>query len=353
MLPCKPAYTTIRRIFGTSLLALSTTWPAWSASTHVANEEPYTHSQQLVEIAPGRRINLYCTGSGSPTVVMDAGFANFSAVWRYVQPEVAQTTRVCSYDRAGEGWSDLGPFPRTSWAIVADLNALLRKAEEVPPYILVGHSFGGLNVVLYADLYPGELAGLLLVDPAVAGQDARFAEIVPQIYQSNQDKLELYRRCTDVAREGVLDPIRQMQEGCALSDPGYGPALLGLAQRLASEPKVWATLASEWAELASRSPGLQSTDTAELEATAHNLSLPLTVLQANEAPSALSIEQRTRLFELRTEMLGNLAAHSIRGEHVIVPNSGHHIQVDRPEAVIQAIEHLVSSVRFSFGGSRR
>ena len=74
--------------------------------------EPYTHPQQLVEIAPGRRLNLYCTGSGSPTVVMDAGFGASAWLWVLVQPAVAGLTRVCSYDRAGEGWSDPGPLPR-------------------------------------------------------------------------------------------------------------------------------------------------------------------------------------------------------------------------------------------------
>ena len=205
--------------------------------------EPYTHPQKLVEIAPGRRLNLYCAGSGSPTVVMDAAFLNSAWVWAVVQPAVAGLTRVCSYDRAGEGWSDPGPLPRTSSAIVADLHALLSASHESPPYVLVGHSFGGLNMTLYTYLHRKQIVGLVEVDPAVAGQDVRIAEQIPalgnQWYELNSQTLEVWRNCADLAREGA-------QAGCILADDPAAPEFQQAEDFFAQRASTWETLASEY-----------------------------------------------------------------------------------------------------------
>jgi pimeloyl-ACP methyl ester carboxylesterase len=167
------------------VLALSVTGASADAqgtpSPSAEELEPYTHPQRLVEIAAGRRLNLYCTGSGSPTVVMDSGLAAAAWIWVFVQPAVAGLTRVCSYDRAGEDWSDPGPLPRTSLAIVTDLYALLSASGEAPPYVLVGHSFSGLNMTLYTYLHREQIVGLVEVDPFVAGQDERLAKEIPAL----------------------------------------------------------------------------------------------------------------------------------------------------------------------------
>lgn len=110
------------------------------------------------------RMHLYCIGQGSPTVVLDSGIGDSWLSWRKVQPDVAMFTRVCSYDRAGMGWSDKSPNPRTSKFIATELHALLKNASILPPFVLVGHSFGGLNMRMYASLYPADVAGVVLVD---------------------------------------------------------------------------------------------------------------------------------------------------------------------------------------------
>ena len=120
---------------------------------------------------PGVSLNLNCTGSGSPTVILDTGLGVPAAGWDLVQPEVAKFTRVCSYDRAGYGWSTPGPMPRTSEQIVKELHALLTAAGEKGPYILVAHSFGGFNVRLYTAQYPNDVAGLVLVDTSHEDQN--------------------------------------------------------------------------------------------------------------------------------------------------------------------------------------
>ncbi|HKO19536.1 MAG TPA: alpha/beta hydrolase, partial [Acidobacteriaceae bacterium] len=120
---------------------------------------------QLVDVG-GYRMHIHCTGQGSPTVILDSGLADSSLSWFKVQPEIARFTRVCSYDRAGLGWSDESRYPRESKVFVEELHTLLRKAGINPPLILVGHSMGGFDVLLYADRYRDEVKGMILVDSA-------------------------------------------------------------------------------------------------------------------------------------------------------------------------------------------
>ena len=129
-------------------------------------DEIYARPGQLVP-SDGTRLNLYCTGSGSPTVVFDSGWEDWAPVWTIVQPEVAKWTRACSYDRAGAGFSDPGPMPRTSVRIADELRRALHNARIQGPYILVGHAFGGDNVRTFAARYPAEVAGLVLVEADV------------------------------------------------------------------------------------------------------------------------------------------------------------------------------------------
>jgi pimeloyl-ACP methyl ester carboxylesterase len=123
----------------------------------------YAQPGQLVSVN-GFRLNLYCMGSGSPTVVFDSRWEDWAPAWSRVQPEVAKWTRACSYDRAGAGFSDPGPMPRTSVRIAEELRTAIHHAGIGGPYILVGPAFGGDNVRTFADLYMGEVAGLVLVD---------------------------------------------------------------------------------------------------------------------------------------------------------------------------------------------
>src|SRR5215207_7116946 len=128
----------------------------------------YPAPGEMVTVS-GHDMQLYCTGraGGGPTVVMDAGLGGGLLDWQTVQPKVATFARVCSYDRSGIGWSESGPNPRTSQRIVKELHSLLADAGEEGPYVLVGHSFGGANLQLYASEYPEEVAGMVLADSAL------------------------------------------------------------------------------------------------------------------------------------------------------------------------------------------
>ena len=130
---------------------------------------PYVEPGQLVDIG-GRRINLYCTGTGTPTVVLMAGISSWSPVWYKTQPMIAQKTRVCAFDRASYGFSDPAPRPQILSDTVNDLHAALEAALISGPYVLVGHSLGGVEARLYAQRWPQDVAGMILVDTSPAGE---------------------------------------------------------------------------------------------------------------------------------------------------------------------------------------
>jgi len=158
-----------------------------SARTTMSAQNPAPG--QLVDVG-GYKLHLNCQGSGSPTVILDAGLNDFSLSWSRVQPDVAAFTRVCVYDRAGLGWSEAGPLPRTSQTMVEELHTLLQNAGITGSYVLAGHSFGGINMRLYAHHYPQDVVGLLLVDAAhedmIKREPELFRSVTEQSINSQQ-----------------------------------------------------------------------------------------------------------------------------------------------------------------------
>jgi pimeloyl-ACP methyl ester carboxylesterase len=128
-----------------------------------ANAEDYPMPGRLVDVGD-HRLHLNCTGSGSPTVVLQAGGGDMSSAFGWIAPAVAEETRVCVYDRAGHGWSEPAASAQDAAQLAADLHLLLERGHEPGPYVLVGHSFGGLYTLTYAALYPDDVAGMVLVD---------------------------------------------------------------------------------------------------------------------------------------------------------------------------------------------
>jgi pimeloyl-ACP methyl ester carboxylesterase len=169
-------------------------------------DELYTRPGQLVASA-GTRLNLYCSGSGSPTVVFDSGWGDWAPVWMIVQPQVASWTRACSYDRAGAGFSDPGPMPRTSMRIADELRAALHNAAIPGPYILVGNAFGGNNVRAFAARYPAEVAGLVLVEADVVSS--------PEELRGHARLVASMRACRDAIAAGKALPQAPARPGAA------------------------------------------------------------------------------------------------------------------------------------------
>jgi pimeloyl-ACP methyl ester carboxylesterase len=135
----------------------------YEARSEAIDSQRYPAPGRLVDVG-GHRLHVQCEGIGSPTVVLEAALGAGSASWAWIQRDVAQVTRVCAYDRAGEGWSDLGREPRDAVHVASELRVLLEQAEIQGPYVLVGHSFGGLYVRAFADQSPDDVSGMVLID---------------------------------------------------------------------------------------------------------------------------------------------------------------------------------------------
>ena len=146
-----------------TLLALLLLGTSYQAIATAADRRNYPPPGTLIDVG-GYRLHLYCVGEGAPTVVLDALFPGTVSNWAWIQPELARTTRVCAYDRAGLGWSDRGPNPRDARQHAGELHTLLAGAGVPGPYVLVGHSLGGLSVRMFADQYPDEVAGMVLIE---------------------------------------------------------------------------------------------------------------------------------------------------------------------------------------------
>ena len=175
----------------------------WRVIAAQQQDALYTKPGHLVP-AGDTRLNLYCTGSGSPAVVFDSGWEDWAPVWTIVQPQVAKFTRVCSYDRAGAGFSDAGPMPRSSLRIAEELRSALHNGGIQGPYILVGHAFGGYNVRTFAQQYMDETAGLVLVEADIGGDDAHEGDTM---YTGS------LRRCRDAIASGKPLPMQPSRPG--------------------------------------------------------------------------------------------------------------------------------------------
>ena len=145
------------------VLALAAIGGAYETVREHADATAYPMTGQLIDVG-GHRIHLNCTGSGSPTVVLQPGGGDFSSVWARIAPAVAGHTRVCVYDRPGRGWSEPTDRPQDAAQVASDLHTLLQRAHVPGPYVLAGHSFGGLYVLTHADRYPDDVAGMVLID---------------------------------------------------------------------------------------------------------------------------------------------------------------------------------------------
>jgi pimeloyl-ACP methyl ester carboxylesterase len=277
---------------------------------------------RLVDVG-GREMHIDCTGEGSPTVVLDSGLGDTYISWRKVQPEIAKFTRVCSYDRAGLGYSDPSSQPRTSKVIAEELRGLLQADGVAPPYVLVGHSMGGYDVRLYASLYRYEVAGMVLVDASHPDQENRFPPELKNLKGSS---------------------LRQFQF-MEYTTPFGIPRLLSLCDDDPAERAAecnWHSFREQVAEMKAFSESA-----AQTAATGSLGDIPLAVLSHDpgKASSELPPDLAKSTNEVWEKMQEELSHLSTRGTQTIAKNSAHYIQIDRPDVVIDAIRNVVGQVR--------
>lgn len=290
----------------------------------------------LVDIG-GRALNLYCSGEGAPAVVFDSGYGDPGYVWSHIQPEIAKVTRACWYDRAGEGWSDPGPFPRTSEAMARDLHALLHAAGVAAPYVLVGHSLGGMNVRIYNSLYPADVAGAVFVDAAHEDETRR----APEFMLGRKAPQYLWRPIWTVAQAArVTGIIRLMSPPMTLpADP---------AQR--TREQIITALRQQPKSVANQADASAPESERQAERAGGFGDRPVMVLTRGSArlpPNPSDADREWIAYEhvWRHEIQPKLARLSTRGEQIIIENSGHRIHEEAPDAVIGAVRQILTVAR--------
>jgi pimeloyl-ACP methyl ester carboxylesterase len=270
-------------------------------------------------------------------VVLDAGLGDSAVVWRKVHSRLAERTRVCAFDRAGYGFSDPGPLPRDAAHIVQDMKAMFQAAGLKPPYVLVGHSLGGLNVRYYADLHLQEIAGMVLVEPATEHQDKRIGRVLPGLAKLFDQQRGMIQACLDRA-EGRGKPKADPDEMCKDPPlPELPPATNAAVAAFDAKPDH---LRSELSEL----DGVMGPSSDQVAAARRSYGeLPLVVLTAGTPIiPGLSPSDRDTLLGTIKQMHGELAGLSTRGVDRLVPGSSHYVQLDAPQAVIDAVDEVLS-----------
>jgi len=345
------------RIAFSFLSALLFLLPTTAVQAQNESSPPLPPPGKLVDVG-GWRLHLNCTGearAGQPTIILEPGIGDFSVEWSLVQPGVAKFARVCSYDRAGDGWSDWGPHPRTFRQIVYELHTLLDKAGVKPPLVLVGQSYGGWLVRLYAFTYPSEVVGMVLVDAGADdpwrmtnGKLARSSELVkgepiPAVKTSGP------LRVSDIPPEA----LRQMRAGAQSLVPHANDPPRDKLPPEAQRMRAWAR--GQLGHIAAGVNPLMMEELAALRAEQAKSEYPfgdkpLIVLTRGipeeHGPDGEALEEE------RQRNHAAVAKRSRQGKLIVATRSGHHIQMDEPELVIQAIRDVVDAASNAISGRK-
>ncbi len=288
---------------------------------------------RLVEV-DGSRLHVFCIGEGSPTVLLESAFPGTSADWPWVQPGVSETTRVCAYDRAGMGWSESGPLPRDAHRIATELHSLLDRADIPAPYVLVGHSLGGLFIQMYAASYPVDVAGLVLVDATHPDVQTRLPPELAAGFSPGEQMLTLLPilAAIGVTRSGLV-PVFPV-------DPDLPAPQRTQVKKLNASTRAMAAIADELRSIPSSAE--------QVRAVGSLGNRPLAVLTAEDTFSQAEGELKVRANRAWKEMQNELAGLSTNTTQWQVEGATHESLVYRKQdatVTIDTIRQVVDAVR--------
>jgi len=293
----------------------------------------YAAPGELVAIGNGKRLNLRCSGSGSPTVILESGAITDSMAWSDVQPLLAKTFRVCSYDRAGYGFSEGAASAPYIQSTAKDLHALLQAAKIARPVVLVGHSLGTNIVREYASKYPTDVKAIVLLDPPAQDLEGVTAEKREAVDKENAAMMESIAGC---GRKAAKNPPEL--EGCLRPpNPKFSAALNAAQHASKSRPAFWESIAN--ALRAGR-----ALDREPVPATETHGAIPLIILQPDNPFDDEPPEDRPMIETARIRTQKAIAATSTRGKIIPVAHSSHDVQNDQPQIVVDAVKEAAGRV---------
>jgi len=309
----------------------------YQSLSEAKDKQNYPPLGQMIDVG-GYRLHLYCTGQGSPTIILEGGLAGPALQWALVQQKLEKTTRVCSYDRAGLGWSDIGPEPRTSKEMANELHTLLNKAGIDGPYVLVGHSLGGFIVRLFAYEYPSETAGIVLVASGSENDIARMPPEYIKIEESNKQSDHLLITLTRFGITRIAGNLGLLSS--------YTGLLVKFRSNLQKEfisltfyrSQYWATAYAEYSAL--------NESRIQVAATGSLGSLPLIVLSGSpdvsRLPASFPVEHIRETFQ---DLQIELTKLSSRSTHIVCDTCDHYIPLTNPDVVVDAINQELNNIR--------
>ena len=316
-----PAWSVLEEALLGLVVVLSLVGTGYESVAKAADVRAYPPPGRMIDVG-GYSLHINCVGTGTPTVVIEAGWGDSSVSWSsWVQPEVARTTRVCTYDRAGMGYSEPGPLPRTAERFAQELHTLLSGAGVAGPYVLVGHSSGGLPVRVFAHRYVAEVAGVVLIESMSPSGAKPSASATPA--QSDSHSIADLA-ITVPARTGVL----RLLAGPLQLNAGLAPEVANAYTAVS----VTARYLQTWLDEGKGMPE----SLAQAGVVKSLGALPLIVLS-----SGLKVSEDQDWQRMQTELL-ELSSSS---QQLFADNSGHNIQIDQPEAAVGAIERMVEQTR--------
>ena len=299
---------------------------SYEAIMAAGDDTRYPAPGQRVDVG-GYRLHVHCVGEGSPTVVLDAGLGGFSLDWSLVQPELAATTRVCAYDRAGYGWSDPSPHARTPSQIADELHTLLVNAGIQGPYVLVGHSAAGKDVRLFANRYPQAVVGMVLIDARHESVDTNRSPEALAAEHTQQRRFQ--RTIWAAARLGLVRAF------WAAAWPQVFPATQNLSTETRAEIGVLQAR-SQQVKTVLREDALLTHDNAQLSSATSLGDVPLMVLAAGQ-----NVEHDPLWLPAQQQLAGL----SSNAKLIVVEGSSHYIHWDQPMLVAGAIRQVVEAAR--------
>ena len=314
----------------------------------------YEHAQALIALPGGRRLNLFCMGAGTPVVILEAGGGDDSLTFRRVQGRLSAFTRVCSYDRAGMGFSDPSDAPNTAAHTVRDLHALVDRADIPKPFVLVGHSDGGLYASLYAAYFPDEVSGLVMIDPNNLGLDMAAEKVLDQPWlkewrTSNLADIKQARHCLVLAKQGALASALARYPKCMDNPPNPDVVLHRRLDKQLARPSEQEALLTEMIDTYPKADGgLANAELTLRDAHFDFCDKPLIVLSGTNEQDELPPAELAKVTKAMLANQADLAAHSTKGKQLLVSSKTEYIQTYHPDVVVRSVTEIVEEVRKQF-----